>query len=234
MEKRCYAKSNCYCLPRKWNPAHPPPSPFNPEVLKNMKRFRETEKFIDMELKCCDEYGITVARKGHKYVINSMSVDLGRHFIAGNSIPCPVDVLDTIIELAYSCNLVLEDDTQGTNLGYLLDIASKFKINVLKMKLSQYMLSSLTMDTALQYFNQASSNGFCPKDIHVIRAFILKKNFMDLNRLSAGFSSISNADLESFVMDDNLGLKEKDLFNLILEWTNNDFPDRQFLFKHVR
>ena len=89
-----------------------------------------------MELKCYDNFGITVARNAHTYVINSLSVDLGKHFIDGNSILCPVDVLDTVIQLAYSCNLDFEDDTNGTNLGHLLDIASRFKINVLKMKLS--------------------------------------------------------------------------------------------------
>ena len=138
------------------------------------------------------------------------------------------------IELAYSFNLDFEDDAKGTNIGHLLNIAKEFKINFLKMKLSQYMLSNLTLENAVQYFNNTSQNGFCPKDIHIIRQFILKKNFMTLNRLSAGFSNISNLDLESFVMDDNLGVKEKDLFDLIMEWTNNDFPDREFLLKHVR
>ena len=93
----CPVKSDCYCLPRKWNPNHPPPSQFNPEVLKKMKSLRENGKFLDLEMKSTDEYGITVDRKAHKYVINSLSVDLGMHFIKGNSIPCPVDVLDAII-----------------------------------------------------------------------------------------------------------------------------------------
>ena len=138
------------------------------------------------------------------------------------------------IELAYTCNLDFEDDAKGSNIGHLLKIAKTFKINFLKMKLAQYMLSNLTLDNAVQYFNNTSQNRFCPKDIHIIRQFILKKNFMTLNRLSAGFPTITNLDLESFVMDDNLGVKEIDLFNLIMEWTNNDFPDREFLLKHVR
>ena len=137
-------------------------------------------------------------------------------------------------ELAYTCNLDFEDDAKGTNIGHLLKIAETFKINFLKMTLAQYMLSNLTLDNALQYFNNTSQNGFCPKDIHIIRRFILKKNFMTLNRISAGFPTISNLDLESFVMDDDLGVKELDLYNLIMEWTNNDFPDRDFLLKHVR
>ena len=55
-----------------------------------------------------------------------------------------------------------------------------------------------------------------------------------LNQLSNGFLTISNDILESFIMDDNLSLKEEEVFNLIREWTTNDFPDRDFLFKHVR
>ena len=93
----CPIKSDCYCLPRKWNINRPPPSQFDPEVLKKMKTLRENGKFLDLEMKSADEYGITVERKAHKYVINSLSVDLGMHFIEGRSIPCSVDVLDAII-----------------------------------------------------------------------------------------------------------------------------------------
>ena len=96
-KQTCPTKSDCYCLPQKWNINHPQTSQFDPEVLKKMKSLRENGKFLDLELKSTDEYGITVARKAHKYVINSLSVDLAIHFIEGTSIPCPVDVLDAII-----------------------------------------------------------------------------------------------------------------------------------------
>ena len=57
---------------------------------------------------------------------------------------------------------------------------------------------------------------------------------MALNEQSNGFSNISQQDLESFIMDDNLGLKEEELFNLITGWVKNGYPERATLLNHVR
>ena len=57
---------------------------------------------------------------------------------------------------------------------------------------------------------------------------------MALNEQSNGFSNISQQDLESFIMDDNLGLKEEKLFNLITGWVENGYPERATLLNHVR
>ena len=57
---------------------------------------------------------------------------------------------------------------------------------------------------------------------------------MALNEQSNGFSNISHQDLESFIMDDNLGLKEEELFNLITGWVKNGYPGRASLLNHVR
>ena len=57
---------------------------------------------------------------------------------------------------------------------------------------------------------------------------------MALNEQSNGFSNISQKDLESFIMDDNLGLKEEELFNLITGWVKNGYPGRASLLNHVR
>jgi len=57
---------------------------------------------------------------------------------------------------------------------------------------------------------------------------------MALNEQSNGFSNISQQDLLSFIMDDNLGLKEEDLFNLITGWVKNGYPGRASLLDHVR
>ena len=57
---------------------------------------------------------------------------------------------------------------------------------------------------------------------------------MALNEQSNGFSNISQQHLESFIRDDNLGLKEEDLFNLITGWVKNGYPERASLLEHVR
>ena len=119
-------------------------------------------------------------------------------------------------------------------IGQLIRIASKYAITSLKQELSYHIKSTLSLSTALEYFKYASENGLCQKDIQLIRAYILKKNFMALNEQSNGFSNISQQDLLSFIMDDNLGLKEEDLFNLITGWVKNGYPGRASLLKHVR
>ena len=57
---------------------------------------------------------------------------------------------------------------------------------------------------------------------------------MALNEQSNWFSNISQQDLLSFIMDDNLGLKEEDLFNLITGWVKNGYPGRASLLNYVR
>ena len=80
----------------------PPPQPLDLEVLQRYQDLKEKGKFLDLDIKCFDELGLTFTRKVHKYVLNSLSVSLGRFFSDGKKIPCPGDVLDCIIEFAYS------------------------------------------------------------------------------------------------------------------------------------
>ena len=145
----------------------------------------------------------------------------------------PVEVLDSLIELAYTSKLNLTGGNMDT-IGHLLRIASEYDITSLKQELSCHIKSTLSLSNALEFFKYASENGICQKDIQLIRAYILKKNFMALNEQSNGFSNISQQDLLSFIMDDNLGLKEEDLFNLITGWVKNGYPGRAYLLKHVR
>ena len=212
----------------------PPPQPLDLEVLQRYQDLKEKGKFLDMEIESFDAFGLTFTRRVHKYVLNSLSVSLGIFFSEGNKIPCPGEVLDILIGFAYSCKFNLGEDNQDANVQHLLEISSKFNIDSLKAEISQHIKSHLTLNTALGSFNQASQYGLPLEDIQIIRTFILRKDFLALNQLSNGFLDISNDVLESFIMDDNLSLKEEEVFNLIREWTTNDFPDRDFLFKHVR
>ena len=145
----------------------------------------------------------------------------------------PAEVLDALIELAYTSKLNLTGSNMDT-ICQLLRIASKYGITSLKQELSCHIKSTLSLSNALEFFKYASENSLCQKDIQLIRAYILKKNFMALNEQSNGFSNISQQDLESFVMDDNLGLKEEELFNLITGWVKNGYPGRASLLNYVR
>ena len=145
----------------------------------------------------------------------------------------PAEVLDALIELAYTSKLNLTGVNMDT-IGQLLRIASNYGIKILKQELSCHIKSTLSLSNALEFFKYASEYGLCQKDIQLIRAYILKKNFMALNEQSNGFSNISQQDLESFIMDDNLGLKEEELFNLINGWVKNGYPGRASLLNHVR
>ena len=80
----------------------PLPPTLNLKVLQRYQDLKEKGKFLDLDIKCFDELDLTFTRRVHKYVVNSLSVSLGRFFSDGKKIPCPGDVLDCIIEFAYS------------------------------------------------------------------------------------------------------------------------------------
>ena len=211
--KNC-RQHDCYCKPKKaTHSASPPPPALDLELLQRYVRLRENGKFLNLEINCSD--GST--RSVHKYILNSLSVELGRSILElGDSdvFEAPVEVLDALIELAYTSKLNLTGGNMDT-ICQLLRIASKYSITSLKQELSCHIKSTLSLSNALEFFKYASESSLCQKDIQLIRAYILKKNFMALNEQSNGFSNISQQDLESFIMDDNLGLKEEELFNLI-------------------
>jgi len=223
----------CYCKPKKaTHSASPPPPAVDLELLQRYVRLRENGKFLNLDINCSD--GST--RSVHKFVLNSLSVNLGRSILVleeSQTFEAPVEVLDALIELAYTSKLNLTGGNMDT-IGQLLRIASKYDITSLKQELSCHIKSTLSLSNALEFFNYASENSLCQKDIQLIRAYILKKNFMALNEQSNEFSNISQQDLLSFIMDDNLGLKEEDLFNLITGWVKNGYPERASLLNCVR
>ena len=70
---------DCYCKPKKaTHSASPPPPALDLELLQRYVRFRENGKFLNLEINCSD--GST--RSVHKYILNSLSVKLGRSIIA--------------------------------------------------------------------------------------------------------------------------------------------------------
>ena len=66
---------DCYCKPKKaTHSASPPPPAVDLELLQRYVRLRENGKFLNLEINCSD--GST--RSVHKYILNSLSVNLGR------------------------------------------------------------------------------------------------------------------------------------------------------------
>ena len=70
---------DCYCKPKKaTHSASPPPPALDLELLQRYVRLRDNGKFLNLEINCSD--GST--RSVHKFVLNSLSVNLGRSILA--------------------------------------------------------------------------------------------------------------------------------------------------------
>ena len=88
-----YCHHDCYCKPEKSAP------PLNLELLQRYARLRENGKFLDLQINCSD--GST--RSVHKFVLNSLSVKLGRSILACkyiiyiNLLARKADLLDVMI-----------------------------------------------------------------------------------------------------------------------------------------
>ena len=66
---------NCYCKPKMaTHSTSPPPPAVDLELLQRYVRLRENGKFLNLKINCSD--GST--RSVHKYILNSLSVNLGR------------------------------------------------------------------------------------------------------------------------------------------------------------
>ena len=63
-------RHDCYCKKST--------TPLDLELLQRYVRFRENGKYLNLEIKCSD--GTT--RFVHKYILNSLSVNLGRSILA--------------------------------------------------------------------------------------------------------------------------------------------------------
>ena len=99
---------------------------------------------------------------------------LSVHWWKNQTFEAPVEVLDALIELAYTSKLNVTGCNMDT-IGQLLRIASKYDITSLKQELSCHIKSTLSLSNALEFFKYASENGLCQKDVQLIRAYILKK-----------------------------------------------------------
>ena len=66
---------DCYCKPKKaTHSASPPPPAVDLELLQRYVRLRENGKFLNLEINCSDGS----SRSVHKFILNSLSVELGR------------------------------------------------------------------------------------------------------------------------------------------------------------
>ena len=70
---------DCYCKPKKaTHSASPPPPAVDLELLQRYVRLRENGKFLNLEINCSDGS----SRSVHKFILNSLSVNLGRSILA--------------------------------------------------------------------------------------------------------------------------------------------------------
>ena len=119
------------------------------------------------------------------------------------------------------------DDINEENLEEILKIAKWFHYEELKSVVFNWMLINLSHDNALKFYslNKQYSIG----EMSTFQMFILK-NFKSLNQSSNGFPEIPKATLDAWLGNDNLGIKDEDLFEIINGWGKH----RISLMVHVR
>ena len=159
--------------------------------------------------------------QAHQIVLGSLSEDLPAaiHSFEGKIQEC-------LIKFAYTGQL----DVEMTTIGSLLKIATQYDIHPLKRILAHYLITNLSLDNAVATFNM-SLDHLCQRHIFTIKSFILH-HFHAIQRTKS-FDDLSFEALEDMVKHNKLALKEEELFNSIIAWTDaND--DYKHLLRHVR
>ena len=139
------------------------------------------------------------------------------------------DVSPTVVAtfVKYLETQVIMDDINEDNLEELLKIAKWFNYQDLKSTVFNWMLLNLGLDNALKFYSlnkQYSIGG-----MSTFQMFVLK-NFKKLNQATNGFPDIPKATLDAWLGNDNLGVKDEELFEIINGWGK----DRISLMVHVR
>ena len=139
------------------------------------------------------------------------------------------DVSPTVVAtfVKYLETQVIMDDINEDNLEELLKIAKWFNYQDLKSTVFNWMLLNLGLDNALKFYSlnkQYSIGG-----MSTFQLFVLK-NFKKLNQATNGFPDIPKATLDAWLGNDNLGVKDEELFEIINGWGK----DRISLMVHVR
>ena len=183
---------------------------------------RDREPYIEL---LTEEYFLDVGNdiQAHQIVLGSLSEDLPAaiHSIEGKIQEC-------LIKFAYTGQLDVENEM--TNIGSLLKIATQYDIHPLKRTLAHYLITNLSLDNAVATFNM-SLDHLCQRHIFTIKSFILH-HFHAIQRTNS-FDDLSFEALEDMVKHNKLALKEEELFNCIIAWTDAN-AGHKHLLRHVR
>ena len=125
-------------------------------------------------------------------------------------------------------NTLIHCSINEENLEEMLIICQFFKYTDLKSLLLNWMLANLTQDNALKFYSL--NKQFSMGGMSTFQTFILK-HFKALNKLTGGFPDIPKPTLDAWLANDNLGIKDEDLFEIIMGWNDKN---RLSLMVHVR
>lgn len=236
---------NALKMPRKMNLSHQDHCYCNPSIccdydedLADYEELRQealsdgpyhnAKWHLDLDIQVDDSnLGFVVTRQVHRLIMDHISLSFTK-FAMERALKFPVEVIDDVINFAYNRTMNLME----SKLDNLLEIAHQYDIPMMKKYISRYILDSLTLANCMKNYQRAR-DFLCFKDLDVIKAFILKTDFLQLNQIECGFINEPNTVLETFIQDDRLGLKESEVFNLIMEWIRIA-PERKLLLSHVR
>ena len=143
----------------------------------------------------------------------------------------PTTIVEELVKFAYrgKCNL---------NSGILRDmlvLAKDMEIFGLLKLGAEFILHNLRACNSLESYRLAKEF-LCVDVKDLIKKFILQ-NFNVITKQDHSFGDCPVPDLEEFLKDDELNVKEEQLFEILIDWANQDLrrqeplPD---LIKHVR
>lgn len=211
---------SCYCDPDYSCEA-------DPELADYEELWKES-RHLDLEIRIDDPHlGFTVTRQVHILIMDVISQSFTQ-FAKERAFKYPNNTIDEVINFAYKRTMKVDE----SNVDDLLEIAHRFDMPLMKKYICGYIHAHLSLKNCMKNYHRAM-DCLCSKDVDMIKAFILKTDFLELNRIECGFINEPISTLEAFIQDDRLGLNEKDVFDLVMAWIGIN-PERERLLNQVR
>ena len=120
------------------------------------------------------------------------------------------------------------DHLTTENVEEIIRIAVWFHYYDMTMHIFKWMFDNLSLDNSIRFYNLSKDFKVSAYFKH-FQTYVLK-NFKALNEITNGFPTVSIATLNAWLGNDNLGIKDEDLFDIILNWSK----DKLVLMSHVR
>jgi N-acetylneuraminic acid mutarotase len=214
-------------------------SPNEAKIDENLDWLRRDNFFLDMEMVGHNSRYDTRTFKAHKVVIRSRLGDklmLHAHdayhsdddVVLTLPMGVPGHILEELISLAYTGVI----DIDHSNIRHHMNISKKFEVKLLRKRVTDYLVNSLSIDNALCNYRLAQEVA-CPGQLDLIKAYILKY-VLAMDEQGNDFTDSQLEDLVNFVTDDRLFATEEELFLLIAKWLKMGFLERRALLNHIR